>query len=297
MLIKKEILKDENGLFDLSDSRKLADIINHNIMKLKLMEIAEVTHFYDCYFIEEVLKKVELLSDIDRFIGIIKTRWEIDVFNRRASVVKFDTQIHDYVPYVPDLPQELDSIRERIAHIRELKQKLNIQWEEWEVEHQSPSTKTNAPHFEPSNTSSVDVSYEGDIKIRDLDINVQGILNITKDEDFAELVDISRNEIWPWLNPPMPKKGRPKKDANVVRFAFRYFGIVDKNCSVKNFVLLFNTIVPQAGLIGDTVSSRKDANMKSGDFYKYDSLPDYNPLKKDTEQLRKMLKPVIDKLV
>lgn len=297
MLIKKEILKDENGLFDLSDSRKLADIINHNIMKLKLMEIAEVTHFYDCYFIEEVLKKVELLSDIDRFIGIIKTRWEIDVFNRRASVVKFDTQIHDYVPYVPDLPQELDSIRERIAHIRELKQKLNIQWEEWEVEHQSPSTKTNAPHFEPSNTSSVDVSYEGDIKIRDLDINVQGILNITKDEDFAELVDISRNEIWPWLNPPMPKKGRPKKDANVVRFAFRYFGIVDKNCSVKNFVLLFNTIVPQAGLIDDTVSSRKDANMKSGDFYKYDSLPDYNPLKKDTEQLRKMLKPVIDKLV
>lgn len=297
MLIKKEILKDENGLFDLSDSGKLADIINHNIMKLKLMEIAEVTHFYDCYFIEEVLKKVELLSDIDRFIGIIKTRWEIDVFNRRASVVKFDTQIHDYVPYVPDLPQELDSIRERIAHIRELKQKLNIQWEEWEVEHQSPSTKTNAPHFEPSNTSSVDVSYEGDIKIRDLDINVQGILNITKDEDFAELVDISRNEIWPWLNPPMPKKGRPKKDANVVRFAFRYFGIVDKNCSVKNFVLLFNTIVPQAGLIDDTVSSRKDANMKSGDFYKYDSLPDYNPLKKDTEQLRKMLKPVIDKLV
>ena len=135
MLIKKEILKDENGLFDLSDSRKLADIINHNSMKLKLMEIAEVTHFYDCYFIEEVLKKVELLSDIDRFIGIIKTRWEIDVFNRRASVVKFDTQIHDYVPYVPDLPQELDSIRERIAHIRELKQNLNIQWEEWEVEH------------------------------------------------------------------------------------------------------------------------------------------------------------------
>lgn len=297
MLIKKEILKDENGLFDLSDSGKLADIINHNIMKLKLMEIAEVTHFYDCYFIEEVLKKVELLSDIDRFIGIIKTRWEIDVFNRRASVVKFDTQIHDYVPYVPDLPQELDSIRERIAHIRELKQKLNIQWEEWEVEHQSPSTKTNAPHFEPSNTSSVDVSYEGDIKIRDLDINVQGILNITKDEDFAELVDICRNEIWHWLNPPKPKNCRPRKDANVVRFAFRLFGIVDENCSVKNFVLLFNAIVPQACLIDDTVSSRKDANMKSGDFHKYESLPDYNPLKKDTEQLRKMLKPVIDKLV
>lgn len=297
MLMKDEILKDKNGLFDLSDSEKLADIINHDIMKLKLMEIAEVTHFYDCNFLEEVFKKVEFLLDIDRFIGIVKTHWEIDVYNRRVSVVRFDPKIREYLPYVPDLPKKLDLIRERIAHIRELNQKLDIQWEEWEVEHQSPSTKTDAPHFGPFNPSSVEVSYDGDLKIDNLDINVQGILNVTNDDDFAELVDICRFEIWPWLNSPKPKKSRPKKDANVIRFAFRYYGIVDENCSVKNFVLLFNAMVPQAGLIDDTVSSREDANMKSSDFFKYDDLPNYNPLKKDTEQLYKMLIPVINKLV
>ena len=286
----------QNGLFDLSDSEKLADTINHDIMKLRLMEIAEVTHFYDCHFLEDVLKKIELISDIDRFIGIVKTHWEIDVYDRRELVVRYDPTIRDYVPYVPDLPQKLDLIREKIAHLRELNLKLDKQWDEWEVEHQTPSTKTDAPRFQ-SSSSSNGIQFDGDLKIEDLDTSVQSILNITNDEDFAEFVDICRYKIWPWLNPQKPKKCRPKKDTNVVRFAFRYYGIVDKDCSVRNFVLLFNAIVPEAELIDDTVSSREDANMKSRDFRKYDGLPNYDPLKKDTEQLHKMLQPIINKIV
>lgn len=299
MLTNKRILQRKNGLFDLSDSDKLADILNHDIMKLRLMEITEITHFYDCSFIEEVLMKVESLSDIDRFIGIIKTHWELDVCNRRDLVVKYDPSTREYVPYVSDLTTRLDSIRDKIARKRELEQKLNKQWEEWEVEHQSPVTNTEAPQF---STMPPNIQFEADIKIKDLDINVQGILNITNDEDFVELVDICRHEILPWLNKVNPnnpqKRCRPKKDANVVRFAFRKYGIVDKDCSVHNFVLLFNQVAPQKEpLIDDTVSSREDANMKSRDFDKYDSMPDYMPLKRDTEQLRKMLQPVIDKLV
>lgn len=289
MLYNQGILQRQNGLYDQSDSDKLSDVINHDIMKLKLMEIAKVTHYYDCFFLEEVLKKIELLSDVDRFIGIVKTHWEIDVFNRRELVARYDPEKRDYVPYVPDLPQKLDSIRDNIAHVRELNLKLDKQWKEWEVEHQSPSTKTEFPKFNPSSPT---VQFEVDLKIEDLDLNVQCILNITNNEVFVEFVDICRNEIWPWLS----MKGRPKKDANVIRFAFRFYGIVDENCSVKNFVLLFNTIVPQACLIDDTVSSRQDANMKSRDFYKYEGLANYIPLKKDTEQLRKMLKPIIDKI-
>lgn len=299
MLTKNRIPYRKNGLFDLSDSDKLADILNHDIMKLKLMEIAEITHYYDCFFIEEVLNKVESLSDIDRFIGIIKTHWELDVYDHRELVTKYDTSTREYVPYVPDLKNKLDSIRDRISHKRELKQKLDKQWEEWEVEHQSPATKTEVPQFR---STSPEIQIEVGLKIKDLDINVQGILNITNDENFAELVDICRHEILPWLNKVNPnnpqKRCRPKKDANAVRFAFRLFGIVDKDCSVHNFVLLFNQVAPQEEpLIDDTVSSREDANMKSRDFNKYDKLPNYIPLKKDTEQLREMLQPVIDKLV
>lgn len=285
----------QNGLFDLSDSEKLADTINHDIMKLRLMEIAEVTHFYDCHFLEDVLKKIELISDIDRFIGIVKTHWEIDVYDRRELVVRYDPTIRDYVPYVPDLPQKLDSIREKIAHVRELNLKLDKQWEEWKVEHQTPSTETGTPCF--NSTSSSGIHFDDDLKIENLDVNVQCILNITNNEDFAEFVDICRYEIWPWLNPPKPRKCRPKKDANVIRFAFRYYRIVDKDCSVKNFVLLFNAVVPEAKLVDDTVSSREDANMKSRDFDKYENLPNSNFLKRDTEQIRKMLQPVIKKLV
>ena len=292
MLKEKEITQKKNGLFDLTDSDKLADIINHNIMELKMLEMATITHYYNCEFLEKVLNKIDSLSDIDRFIGIVKTHWEIDKCNRRELVVKYDTSQRDYVPYVPDFKQKMDSIRESIAHERDLKRQLEQQWKEWELERQSHSTKTEAPQFLSSSTS---VQFEVSLKLQDLDINFQGILNITNDEDFAELVDICRNEIWPWLYSENPKKCRPKKDANVIRFAFRYYKIVDENCSVKNFVLLFNAMVPEADLKDDTVSSRDDANMKSKDFYKYGDLPNYNPLKRDTEQLRKMLQPVIKK--
>ena len=294
MLTRRNNTYKQNGLFDLPDSDELADIINHNIVQLKLMEMAEITHNYDCNFIEEVFNKIESIADIDRFIGIIKIHWQIDVYNRRELVVKYDTNARDYVPYVPDLDKRLDTIRDKIEHKRELEEQLERQWSEWEVERLSVTTKTEAPRF---GSSSPEVKFEVCLKIEDLDSNVQCILNITNDQDFEEFVDICRNEIWPWLHNEKHKKFRPRKDANVVRFAFRYYGIVDKDCSVRNFVLLFNAIVPEAELIDDTVSSRDDANMKSRDFYKYDSLPNYNNLKKDTEQLRKMLKPVIDKLV
>ena len=281
--------------FHQFDSLKLADLINHDISKLKDMEIAEITHHYDCGFLDETLWQVDSLLDIDRFINIVKTYWKIDVGNRCPLIAKYDTAKRKYVPYVPDFEQRIDAIREEIAMNRELKQQVERQWEEWDLERNSISTSTEAPQFQ--STTAIAESEEYVPTICDLNINVQGILNITNDEDFAELVDISRYEIWPWLHNENPNKRRPKKDANVVRFAFRYYEIVDPNCSVKNFVLLFNKMVPQAELVDDTVSSRSDANMKSKDFHKYEGLPNYNPLKKDTEQLHKMLQPVIDKLV
>lgn len=290
------ISNNNKECFTQLDSQKLADLINHDITKLRYMEIAEITHHYDCSFIDETLRQVDSLLDIDRFISIVKTYWKIDVGKRRPLIVKYDTAIRKYIPYVPDFEQRIDAIREEIAMNRELKQQAERQWEEWDLERHSISTSTEAPQFQ--STTAIAESEKYVPTISDLDINVQGILNITNDEDFAELVDISRYEIWPWLyNENFPKKSRPKKDANVVRFAFRYYDIVDKDCSVKNFVLLFNRMVPQAKLIDDTVSSRSDANMKSKDFDKYEDLPNYTPLKKDNEQLHKMLLPVIKKLV
>ena len=200
-----------------------------------------------------------------------------------------------------DLVQKFHEFEDGIINVRNIVS-LRRQEERELEELKRQSLEFDLHKTDTYSYNSLEEGYDGlpDVimAIKALDINVQGILHITNDEDYAELVDICRNEIWPWLDKRRgEKRCRPIKDANVVRFAFRLWGIVDQDCSVANFVLLFNSMVPEAKLKNDTVSSREDANMKSRDFYKYDGLPNYNFLKMDTEQLRQMLKPVVEKLV
>lgn len=296
-MIISEITINQQKNYSLSDSGKLAETINNDLTSLQMLEMCALTHNYNCQYIEQVMKQITTQADIDRFAGIVKIFWEIDVRNNRHEVVYLNTMTRQYEPYTPDFPERIDQIVENIRRIRELERMAKRHWNEWTVEHESNASRTKAPQFHSAQM--VLPPEDGVVTIRDLDANAQGILNITNDDDFAEFVDICRNEIWPWLQFKDSKRlqARPKKDANVVRFVLRYDGIVDKDCSVRNFCLLFNKIVPEACLKDDTVSSRDDANMQSKKFYTYENLPDYNILKKDAKELRKMLKPVADKLV
>lgn len=300
MLTNNRILQRKNGLFDLSDSDKLADILNHDIMKLKLMEIAKITHYYDCFFIEEVLNKVESLSDIDRFIGIIKTHWELDVYDHRDMVTKYDPSTREYVPYVPDLKTKLDSIRDKISHKRELKQKLDKQWEEWEVEHQSPATKTEVPQFlstSPAiqfesciNTKDSDIDIDIEYKMDNLPEDVKNQILISNDQLYSEFVTTMQGPMKQWID-----KHR-LQDWNVVRFICRLRGIVTRKCSMN----LFGKFLESIGL-GNQESNMKQRKDANNDTY----MKDYDDpnkkkyfwkLKSDGDAVEKILEPIITKM-
>ena len=131
-----------------------------------------ITRHYDCFFLEDVLNRVELLADIDRFVGIVKTYWELDVTNKKDGVVYYDPQTKEFVPYIPDFLQKIDQICKNIRLKRELKRKIDKQWEEWEVSSHSKITQTATPDFTSSDCQFV----VGGVKcIKDLDVNVQTI--------------------------------------------------------------------------------------------------------------------------
>ena len=54
--------KKSNNTFQLFGSEKLADMINHDISQLRLMEMYTITRHYDCFFLEDVLNRVELTA-------------------------------------------------------------------------------------------------------------------------------------------------------------------------------------------------------------------------------------------
>ena len=144
----------------------------------------------------------------------------------------------------------------------------------------SETDQTQEPSFGNSNGIMIPEYH-----ISDLTEESQKILLI-EDEAYSQLTDISRGEIWPWIK----KKGL--KYANVVRFVFRYLGFIPRKCSVLKFTNLFNEMVPEAKLKPDTVSSYGDAN--NDDFEAFEKLPKWKSLKKDSEAIIAMVKPVSD---
>ena len=103
--------------FTLFDSEQLADTINHDIKKMPIAQMCLVTHNYDILFIEKVLDAIELQADIDRFAGILKICWKIDVANNRMEVVRLNTETKLYEPYHPQFENKVDAIVEKIVSI------------------------------------------------------------------------------------------------------------------------------------------------------------------------------------
>ena len=134
-----KINKESLALFD---SARLADTVNHDIENIPIANMCLATHNYDIMFIEDVLNAIELQADIDRFAGILKTCWKIDVANNRIEVVKLNIKTKIYEPYHPQFEIQVDAIVEKIRHKRELEQSLKKQVEEWNyLRNETSSTK------------------------------------------------------------------------------------------------------------------------------------------------------------
>lgn len=271
------------GNMEQFEGWKLVELINHDPMKIVELDMGEQTHFYNCDFIEETLRQVPLLADVDRLIGIIKTSWMIDVDSRRQLVAKYDPQRRQWVAYVGDLPERLDEIRQRIARRRELEaQKMKL-LEEWRVSHEPAtptqpvcipagvSNETEKPMYTDNGKENQTDSDNGGncatatYHLDDLPKEVAKCVLLNDDAAYSQLVEDLRGPVAKWI------ANHRLQDWNVVKFTCMVHNIIALNTSVGTFAKLLMHVVPDVGDQENNMKCRTDANKKYVSCYETDS--------------------------
>ena len=250
-----KINKESLALFD---SARLADTVNHDIENIPIANMCLATHNYDIMFIEDVLNAIELQADIDRFAGILKTCWKIDVANNRIEVVKLNIKTKIYEPYHPQFEIQVDAIVEKIRHKRELEQSLKKQVEEWNyLRNETSSTTQTIISSEISQTSLPNFSTEESVlyHLDDLPEEVKNQILITDDKVYSDFVTTMCGPVKVWIDK------RRLQDWNVVRFICRLRGIVTRKCSLS----IFGKLLERIGLGNqeNNMKQRSDANDKN----------------------------------
>ena len=292
MLNRKSVINKES--FALFDSAQLADIINHDIKNIPIHQMCLATHNYDIMYIEKVSNAIELQADIDRFAGILKTCWKIDVANNRMEVVRLNTETKLYEPYHPQFENNVDAIVEKIRQKRELEQSLKKQLEEWNgLRHKKSSTTQVIIPSEISQTSQPTYSTDESVMyhLNDLPMDVQKHMLITDDKLYSDFVTTMCGPVKDWITK------RRLQDWNVVRFICRLRGIVTRKCSLSIFGKLLEWI--GLGNQENNMKQRSDANDKNA-LVAYDDLTNRNPqyyyLRKDGSDVEELLSDVIKAL-
>ena len=284
-----KINKESLALFD---SARLADTVNHDIENIPIANMCLATHNYDIMFIEDVLNAIELQADIDRFAGILKTCWKIDVANNRIEVVKLNIKTKIYEPYHPQFEIQVDAIVEKIRHKRELEQSLKKQVEEWNyLRNETLSTTQTIISSEISQTSLPNFSTEESVlyHLDDLPEEVKNQILITDDKVYSDFVTTMCGPVKGWIDK------RRLQDWNVVRFICRLRGIVTRKCSLS----IFGKLLERIGLGNqeNNMKQRSDANDKNA-LEAYDEVTasnkqKYYRLRKDGKEVEKLLSDVI----
>ena len=278
--------------FPLFDSEQLANIINHDIKNIPINNMCVATHNYDIMFVENVMNAIELQADIDRFAGILKTCWKIDVAHNRLEVVRLNTITHQYEPYNPDFTSRVDAIVEKIRQTRELEQSLQKQMEEWKGAQHKASSHTHIPivSLETNQTNQPTFSDDepAEYHLDDLPMDVKNQILINDDRVYSDFVTTMCGPVKGWID-----KHR-LQDWNVVRFVCRLRGIVTRKCSLA----IFGKLLERIGLGNqeNIMKHRSDANDKNA-LVAYDDLTNRNPkyylLRKDGKEVEELLSDVI----
>ena len=278
--------------FPLFDSEQLANIINHDIKNIPFYNMCLATHNYDVMFVENVMNAIELQADIDRFAGILKTCWKIDVAHNRPEVVRLNTKTHQYEPYNHDFTSRVDAIVEKIRQTRELEQSLQKQMEEWERAQHKASSHTHIPIVSPETNQTDLPTFRDDepteYHLDDLPMDVKKQILITNDKVYSDFVSTMCGPVKGWID-----KHR-LQDWNVVRFVCRLRGIVTRKCSLA----IFGKLLERIGLGNheNIMKHRKDASDTNA-LVAYDDLTNRNPkyfyLRKDGKKIEELLSEVI----
>ena len=279
--------------FPQFDSEQLANIINHDIKNIPLDNMGMATHNYDVMFIENVMNAIELQADIDRFAGILKTCWKIDVARYRQEVVWLNTKTHLYEPYYPHFEEKVDAIVEKIRQTRELELSLQRQKEEWERSQHGALSHTKIPIASSETNQTTQPTFDAnetvEYHLEDLPKDVKPQILITDDKVFSDFVTTMCGPVKGWIDK------RRLQDWNVVRFVCRLRGIVARKCSMPIFGKLLDGL--GLGNQENNMKHRQDANDKDA-LVAYDEVTAFNRqkyyyLRKDGKEIEELLSDVI----
>ena len=248
---------------------RLAELINEEPAALSTVSISELTCCYNLEILERVLRQV-LPERLDNAITIISKRWEIDVDDRVARVVYFDTQLRTYVPYTKDLPDRLEEIKQRIVRRRQLESELQLEEQALVTLHNSSATQTQSEPADVKNQTKAPQFSEGDealpvepeYHMADLPYDVKGIFTFDDDVTFSIFMKCM-HKVKEWIS------SHNKQDWNVVKFVLILRNVLAKKTTMKLFAKLLLKLFPGIDDQEGNMKHRQDAN-DADNYVRYD---------------------------
>lgn len=279
-------------------AQEIGDIMNTKPLDLMKMDIGYLTRWYDCEFIEEILRYIEKEPDIEMLMTLIVVKWQRQVDERHPKVCHYNPSSRSWVPYVENLQDKLNIVFERVKSYRKHKEEERQMEERWkllfggkdlDIAPQQSITPTNQLSTGSSHTENqLDTKIK--YRLEDLPNDVRNHILIEEDQLYSDFVVTLKGPVHKWISK------HHLKDWNVVRFICRLRGIVTRKCSLH----IFGKFLDKIGLGNQesNMKQRKDANNDAfmRDYDDPHKKQNFWQLKRDGDAIEKELKPIIEKL-
>ena len=282
-------------------AQEIGNIMNTKPLELMKLNIGFLTRWYDCEFIEEILRSVEKEPNIQILMTLIVVRWQRQVDERHPKVCRFDPLTRTWKPYVENLQDKLNEVFERVKAYRKHKEEERQMEEQWELmfggkeQNTIIPIKTDIPACNNENECDStrfmsQPNAEIEYWLNDLPIDVKNHILIEDDKLYSDFVVTLKGPVKQWIDK------HNLKDWNVVRFICRLRGIVSRKCSLR----IFGTFLEKIGLGNqeNNMKQRKDANNDSflNDYDDPRKKQYFWKLKRDGDAIEKELNPIIERM-
>ena len=255
-------------------AQELGELMNTYPRKLLDLNIGFITRWFDCVFIEDVLRSVKYEDDILMLIDLIEKEWKYEVGERNEKVAKFDEQSQLWQPLNEHFIDSLHQIRDRVMIYRQNIKERQLIREKWKRMYSKSDE-------------------DAKLHLSDLPDDVRIILNINDDWLYSDFVELLQGPVKAWIDV------HHLYDWSVVRFICRLRNIVDRGASLA----AFGKFLKEVGLNNqyNNMKHRKDAN-NDNNFAKYEACRNDNETSKtwklylDGRQIEEILEPIIDNL-
>ena len=270
-------------------AQEIGNIMNTKPLELMKLNIGFLTRWYDCEFIEEILRSVEKEPNIQILMTLIVVRWQRQVDERHPKVCRFDPLTRTWKPYVENLQDKLNEVFERVKAYRKHKEEERQMEEQWELMFGGKEQKTSIPAktiIPVCKNDKVEIEYS----LNNLPEGVRNHILIEDDKLYSDFVVTLKGPVKQWIDK------HNLKDWNVVRFICRLRGLVSRKCSLH----IFGKFLEKIGLGNqeNNMKQRQDANNDSflRDYDDSKKKKDFWQLKRDGDAIEKELKPIIKQL-